>query len=69
MPAGEGISTRQFDPGAKFGVGPKSFPSGLASVPIKFTFSHGPQTEMKLNLVGGFLGVEQDAELSLCPGH
>jgi len=67
MPAGEGVSTRQFHPGAKFGVAPNSFPSGLASVPIKLTFPHSPQTEMQLDLVGGFVGVEQDAELSLAP--
>jgi hypothetical protein len=63
MPKGEGVSTRAFDPGAKFGVAPKRFPSGLASVPIKLMAT----TELQLDLVAGFLGVEQDEELSLSP--
>jgi hypothetical protein len=65
MPVGDGVPIRRFDPGAKFGVATKVFPSGLASVPIKLAFPGGTETE--LDLVGGFLGVQQDADLSLSP--
>jgi len=65
MPVGDGVPIRRFDPGAKFGVATKVFPSGLASVPIKLAFPGGSETE--LDLVGGFLGVQQDADLSLSP--
>ncbi len=67
MPGDEGVSTRGFHPGAKFGVASRSFPSGLSSVPIKLTFSKDPKMETQLDLVAGFLGVAQDSELSLTP--
>jgi hypothetical protein len=55
-----------FDAGAEKGVRQNSFPSGLTSVPVNVAFANG--TKMDLDLVAGFLGVEQDeADLSLSP--
>ena len=44
----------------RYGVGTRSFPSGLSSVPFDLKF---PDSSIrKLDLVAGFLGVEQDTE-------
>jgi hypothetical protein len=48
------------DLGADKGVGQKSFPSGLASVPVNLKFPSG--TSEGLDLVAGFFGVEQSAD-------
>ena len=48
------------------GVASRSFPSGLASVPVRVSFPDGSRRE--LDLVGGYLAVEQAADdLSLSP--
>jgi len=55
-----------FDPEADNGVSTSSFPSGLSSVPIQVSFPNGSKRE--LDLVAGFLAVEQDpGDLSLTP--
>jgi hypothetical protein len=64
LTAAGGVSTRL---DTETGVSLRAFPSGLASVPIKLILSSGPNPELHLDLVGGFLGVEQDSELSLSP--
>ena len=49
-----------------YGVGTRSFPSGLSSVPFDLNFTDN--STRKLDLVAGFLGVEQDSEdLALSP--
>jgi len=49
-----------------YGVGTRSFPSGLSSVPFDLKFPDDSTRE--LHLVAGFLGIEQDAEdLALSP--
>ncbi len=48
------------DPGADLGVAPKMFPSGLASVPLKVTLPDN--RTLALDLVGGFLAIQQDPE-------
>lgn len=49
-----------------YGVGTRSFPSGLSSVP--FDLKSPDRSTRKLDLVAGFLGVEQDSEdLALSP--
>lgn len=67
VPIEKGVPTLGFDePGANMGVGTPSFPSGLASVPVNLRFPGGLTS--KIDLVAGFLGVEQDSEdLSLTP--
>jgi hypothetical protein len=51
---------------ALHGVGTNSFPSGISSVP--FDLKLPEESTRKLNLVAGFLAVEQDAEdLALSP--
>src|SRR5262245_3101682 len=54
--------------GAERGVSPRSFPSGLASVPVKLVFPKNPALDRDLDQVGGFLGVEQEpVDLALSP--
>ena len=54
------------EPGSEKGVGKESFPSGLASVPVNLSFLNGSTN--KIDLVAGFLAVEQDPEdLALSP--
>jgi hypothetical protein len=49
-----------------YGVGTRSFPSGLSSVPFDLKFPDG--STRRLDLVAGFLGVEQNSEdLALSP--
>lgn len=48
------------------GVATKLFPSGLSSVPVKLKFSMGAESD--IDLVAGFLAVEQDPEdVALAP--
>jgi hypothetical protein len=64
IPLEAGVRTGGFD---TKGVTPKSFPSGLSSVPVNLTFRSG-QRERNLDLVAGFFGIEQDLEtLALSP--
>jgi hypothetical protein len=67
VPVEKGVQTRfGFEPGAEKGLSRSSFPSGLSSVPITLKLSFRKKVE--LDLVGGFLGVEQDPEdLALSP--
>ena len=68
VPVEKGVGTLigPFEPGSEKGVGQKSFPSGLASVPVNLTFPDGSTN--KIDLVAGFLAVEQDPEdLALSP--
>jgi Domain of unknown function (DUF4419) len=62
IPVENGVETRRGfgEPGAEKGVAQKSFPSGLASVPVKLGLPNGSTSEM--DLVAGFLAVEQDPE-------
>jgi hypothetical protein len=54
------------EPGAEKGVGLKSFPSGLSSVPVKLTSPRG--SSIVVDLVAGFFGVEQNPDdLALSP--
>ena len=54
------------DPGAEMGVATKMFPSGLASVPLNVTLPRN--ANVSLDLVGGFLAVQQDPDdLALSP--
>jgi Domain of unknown function (DUF4419) len=56
----------QLVPSVLTGVGTRHFPSGLSSVPFDLKFPDN--STRKLDLVAGFLGVEQDAEdLALSP--
>ena len=68
VPVENGVKTR-FDfgePGSDTGVAQRSFPSGLASVPVKLSFPNGLTSE--IDFVAGFLAVEQDPEdLALSP--
>jgi hypothetical protein len=67
IPVDKGVESwnRMFEPGADKGVGPSSFPSGLSSVPIKLKL---PDTRLlELDLVAGFLAVEQAENLALSP--
>lgn len=65
LPIEKGVETRHslFDPEAHKGVSTASFPSGLSSVPLKLSFRDGSSRE--LDLVAGYLAVEQAADLSL----
>ena len=68
IPVEEGVKTHFGfgEPGAQNGVAPKSFPSGLASVPVNLTLADGSSSE--IDLVAGFLAVEQDPrDLALSP--
>jgi hypothetical protein len=67
VPIENGVPTFGIDePGANMGVESSSFPSGLASVPMKLDFPGGSTT--MVDLVAGFFGVEQDPEdLALTP--
>lgn len=52
--------------GVAAGVGMRSFPSGLASAPVKLV--RWPDGRLEADFVGGFLGVEQDSkDLALSP--
>ena len=67
VPIEKGVKTFGIgEPDAAMGVATSSFPSGLASVPVNLNFPSG-STRM-VDLVAGFLGVEQDSEdLALTP--
>ena len=67
IPADKGVHTVRlpFDPEADKGVPTESFPSGLSSVAIKVRSPKGDSFD--LDLVAGFLGVEQSADLALLP--
>jgi hypothetical protein len=69
IPVETGIETRRSlggEPGAEKGVATASFPSGLASVPVKLSFPNGSAKE--LDFVAGFVGVEQSPnDLALSP--
>jgi hypothetical protein len=69
IPVESGVETRRGlggEPGAEKGVATGSFPSGLASVPIKLSFRGGSKNE--LDLVAGFFAVEQNPhDLALSP--
>jgi hypothetical protein len=69
LPVEAGVNTKHAffgEPGANKGVAEGNFPSGLASVPIKLNFLKGSSKE--LDLVAGFLAVEQNKEdLALSP--
>jgi hypothetical protein len=68
LPLDKGIDTGGSvgEAGSEKGVTTASFPSGLASVPIKVNFEISPTRD--LDLVGGFLAVEQDGtEFALSP--
>ena len=64
----QGVETKapMFDPLAKAGVGLKGFPSGLSSARLKVSLNDGSRQE--LDLVAGFLAVQQDlSDLALAP--
>ena len=68
VPVEKGVKTEFSlgEPGSEKGVAPKSFPSGLASVPVKLSFSNGLTSGV--DLVAGFLAVQQDPEdLAISP--
>jgi hypothetical protein len=67
VPIENGVPTFGIDePGANMGVRTSSFPSGLASVPVKLNYPIGPTGTV--DLVAGFFGVAQDPEdLALTP--
>jgi len=68
LPVDKGVTTRiDFgEPGAARGVSQRSFPSGLASVPVKLTLPDNSAHD--IDLVAGFFGVEQDPhDLALSP--
>ena len=68
VPVEKGVKTEFSlgEPGSEKGVAPKSFPSGLASVPVKLSFPNGLTSGV--DLVAGFLAVEQDPEdLAISP--
>jgi len=69
IPIESGVKTSALDePGAEKGVPPRSFPSGLSSVPVKVRHALEEQPERDLDLVAGFFGVEQDpVSLALSP--
>ena len=55
-----------FSPLESKGVAPKSFPSGLSSVPVKVQFQHGSKCD--LDVVAGFFAVRQNlSDLALSP--
>jgi hypothetical protein len=62
----EGVPTsRLFSPLASKGVGSKSFPSGLSSVPVKVRYKG---SECAMDLVAGFFAVKQNPlDLALSP--
>jgi len=61
VPVEKGVKSFFYgDEGAEKGVSESSFPSGLASVPVHVSFPNKPA--VNLDLVAGFLGVEQDAQ-------
>jgi hypothetical protein len=68
VPVEKGVNTGfgLGEPGSEKGVGKDGFPSGLASVPVNLNFPSGSTN--KIDLVAGFLAVEQDLEdLALSP--
>jgi hypothetical protein len=68
LPVEEGIRTGTpvDEPGSEKGIAAKSFPSGLASVPVELHFLN--DTSIEVELVAGFLAVEQDNQtLALSP--
>jgi len=68
IPVDSGVDTGPMwpEPGAEMGVEPKRFPSGLCSVPVQLNFPSG--TDAGVDLVAGFIAVEQDPEdLALSP--
>ncbi len=69
VPIENGVQTQRGlagEPGAVMGVSTDSFPSGLASVPVKVSFPDGTRNEV--DLVAGFFGVEQNPDdLALAP--
>jgi hypothetical protein len=67
VPVEKGVKSFFYgDEGAEKGVSESSFPSGIASVPVHMTFPTRPAVD--LDLVAGFLGVEQSAaDLALSP--
>ncbi|MBV9294061.1 MAG: DUF4419 domain-containing protein [Acidobacteriaceae bacterium] len=67
VPVDKGVQTHPTvsEAGAEKGVGTNSFPSGLSSVPVKVTFMD--DSTCMLDLVGGFLAVEQAEDLALSP--
>jgi hypothetical protein len=70
VPIAHGVDTA-FGPGdwgAAKGVGYKSFPSGLASVPLKLELKFRSGESIEPDLVAGFFGIEQDeVDLSVSP--
>ena len=67
IPVKSGVKTAWGqEPGAEKGVPPKSFPSGLSSVPVKLTSPRG--SSIVVDLVAGFFAVEQNPDdLALSP--
>jgi hypothetical protein len=68
VPIEKGVKLQMgyFEPGADKGVSGKSFPSGLASVPVRLSFQDG--SSKAVDLVAGFLAIEQDpGDLALSP--
>ena len=68
VPVEKGVKTgfALGEPGSEKGVAQESFPSGLGSVPVKLSFPNGLTSGV--DLVAGFLAVEQDPEdLALSP--
>jgi hypothetical protein len=64
IPIEQGIKSQPFDPGAEKGA--SGFPSGLSSVPVQLSDTRGRVED--IDLVGGFLAVEQDPQdLALSP--
>jgi hypothetical protein len=56
------------EPGADKGVAPRSFSSGLSSVPVKLSFPFEERPQKEFDLVAGFFGIEQDpVNLALSP--
>jgi hypothetical protein len=67
IPVKSGVKTAWGqEPGAEKGVPPKSFPSGLSSVPVKLSSPAG--SSIGIDLVAGFFAVEQNPDdLALSP--
>jgi hypothetical protein len=66
IPVEEGVSTQApLRANARSGINTGTFPSGLCSVPVQLALPNG--STRNVDLVAGYLGVEQAPDLSLSP--
>jgi hypothetical protein len=67
LPIDKGVRTggRMIRAPSSKGVGLRTFPSGLSSVPVKLTFNDRPDCDVEL--VAGFFAVQQHADGALSP--